>query len=535
MKREGSSAPTAEVIYLGQRPLAIRDLEAVAGVPVAGRASGPVPVAIAPEAMARVVRSRAVVERAAAGQRAVYGINTGFGHLAYVRVEPALARKLQENLIRSHAIGTGPPLSTEESRAVMVLRLNSLLRGHSGVRPAVIELLAAMLNADVVPVIPAWGSVGASGDLVPLAHLALAMMGEGEASYRGRRMPAADALAASGLSPLRPDTKEGLALINGTEVTTAVGALALGTLDRLSLTLDVACALSIEALGASAEPFDPRLASARPHRQAGAVARNLRTLLRDSPRLRAPGEGPPQDAYSLRAAAVVHGAAREAFAWAAGLVATEMASAVDNPLVFAEDEAILSGANFHAQPLALAWDACRIGVATLANISERRIERLVNPHLSGGLPPFLSRHSGLQSGLMMAQYVAAALAGELRHLASPVSVHTIPTSAGQEDVVSMGATAARTLKEATERLARIVALELICAVQAAELREAPLGPAGSKVRAWVRERVPPVDEEDRSLSRTVEDLAAAVAAGEVWQHVLHAAGCELVGFLSDAA
>lgn len=509
----------------------------MAGVAVAGRPGGPARVAIVPEALARLSRSRAVLERAARGARPVYGVNTGFGHLAYVRVEPSLAGRLQENLVRSHAMGTGPPLSDPEARAVMFLRLNSLLRGYSGVRPAVAELLAGMLNAGVVPVIPAWGSVGASGDLVPLAHLAMAMMGEGEAFLEGARMAASEALARAGLAPLRLEAKEGLALVNGTEVTTGLGVLALGALERLCLALDVACALSIEALGGSAEPFDPRLWEVRPHRQAGAVAANLRSLLRGSRRLRAPGEGPPQDAYSLRAAAVVHGAARECFAWAAGLARVEMGSAVDNPLVFAEDGSILSGANFHAQPLALAWDACRVGVATLANIAERRIERLVNPHLSGGLPPFLTRNSGLQSGLMMAQYVAAALAAEIRQMAAPVCVHSIPTSAGQEDLVSMGAAAARSLTEAVARLARIVALELVCAAQAAELREdaGPLGPAGEAARAWVRQRVPRVDQEDRSLSRAVEALAQAVEAGELAHHVRQVAGCELTGFLAEAA
>ncbi|MEW6048936.1 MAG: histidine ammonia-lyase [Bacillota bacterium] len=492
-------------------------------------------VAIAPEALARVVRAREVLERAAAGDRPIYGVNTGFGHLAYVKVARELAGSLQANLIRSHAMGVGPPLGIEESRAVMVLRLNSLLHGRSGVRPALVELLAAMINRDVVPVIPSWGSVGASGDLVPLAHLALGMMGEGEAWRAGRRMPAASALEEAGLQPLRPELKEGLALVNGTEVTTAIGTLALGKLERVTLALDVACALSIEALAGSAEPFDERLAAARPHPQVAAVAGNLRKLLAGSRRLRSPGEGPPQDAYSLRAAPAVHGAAREAFAWAARVAATEMDSAVDNPLVFPEDGAILSGANFHAQPLAVAWDGCRVGVATLAGISERRIDRLVNPHLSGGLPPFLSRRSGLQSGLMMAQYVAAALAGELRFLAAPASVHTIPTSAGQEDVVSLGATAARALKGSVERLARVCALELICAAQAVEFRDAPLSPAGAAVFSWVRQRVPPVDSEDRSLSQAVEDLAERVLAGEPVEVARQATGCELTGFLTPPA
>lgn len=514
--------------------MTIARLEAAAGTRVAGRPPGPLPVEMAPEALHRVERARAVVERAAAGQRPVYGINTGFGHLATVRVPTDSVRALQENLGRSHAMGVGPPLSPEEVRAVMVLRLNSRLQGHSGVRRRVVELLAAMINTGILPSIPAWGSVGASGDLVPLAHLALAMMGEGEVLYQGQRIPAAAALARAGLEPLRPEAKEGLALVNGTEMSAAIGALALGRLDRLCVAMDLIAGLTIEALRGSDEPFDRRLSEARPHPHVRIVADNLRALLDGSPRLRRPGEGPVQDAYSLRAAAVVHGAAREVFAWAAGIVATEMGSAVDNPLVFAEDGAIVSGANFHGQPLAVAWDACRIGVATLANISERRVERLVNPHLSGGLPPFLSRRPGIQSGLMMAQYVAAALAAEVRQMAAPASVHTIPTSAGQEDVVSMSAAAARWLREATERLARIAALELVCAAQAAEMDETPLGDAGRALTAWVRARVPSVAEADRSLSHAVDELAQAVMAGEPYRHVRQAAGLELAGFLDDS-
>ncbi|MBE3598958.1 MAG: histidine ammonia-lyase [Limnochordaceae bacterium] len=508
-------------------------LESVAGVRVAGRPQGRPAVEIDPELLQWLEQGRRVIEAAVDAPRATYGVNTGFGHLGYVRVSPRLAAELQHNLIRSHAIGVGPTLTLEQSRAVLFLRLSSLARGYSGVRPEVVLQLAGMLNADRIPVIPAWGSVGASGDLVPLAHVALALVGEGEVwSSQGRRMPAAQALAEVGMAPLRLEAKEGLALVNGTEVTTAVGALALATLERLVITSDIACALTIEALGGSAEPFDARLLELRPHPQALAVAANVRALLQGSGRLRVPGDGPPQDAYSLRAVPAIHGSARSLFAWAAGIAVTEMNSVVDNPLVFPEAQVILSGANFHAQPVALAWDACRIGVATMANVIERRIDRLVNPHTSEGLPPFLTPRSGLRSGLMMAQYVAASLAADCRALAGPWSVHTIPTSAGQEDVVSMGTQAALAFEEAVRRLARLVALELVTAAQAAQYRDAPLSPAGAAVLEWVRALVPSVHDEDRALSGYVEQVSERVAAGEVIEQVRRASpALRLAGFV----
>lgn len=522
------------MVVLGARPVCFHELEAVAGVRAAGMGASRPAVSLDPSALERLSRSRAVVEDAAGGPAATYGVNTGFGHLALVRVDPALCSELQANLVRSHAMGVGPPLPVEVSRAVVLLRLNSLLKGHSGVRPAVVQLLAAMLNRDLAPVIPSWGSVGASGDLVPLAHLALALLGEGMVWRDGAAVRASDAMAEAGLQPLSLEPKEGLALVNGTEVTLALGSLALARLERVALSAEVAAALSMEALGATAEPFDERLLDARPHPQARRVAANLRLLLSGSPRIRRRGEGPVQDAYSLRAVPAVHGAARESFEWAARVAEVEMASAVDNPLVFTDPPAILSGANFHAQPLAIAWDSCRIGVATLAGIVERRIDRLVNPHLNGGLPPFLTRHSGLRSGLMMAQYVAASLAAECRALASPASVHSIATSAGQEDVVSMGTTAARWLGESVDRLAHLVALELAAGAEAAGFREGHLSRAGDAVVRWVRERVPSVAEEDRPLSEAIQCTAKAVAAGEALGVACQALGVRsLAGFLPE--
>ena len=475
------------------------------------------PVAVAAEAYPRMERSRAVIEDKLRRGDPVYGVNTGFGRLADVRISDADVERLQEHLVTSCCTGVGEPFPAEVVRAMLLLRANSLSAGLSGVRPVIVDTLVAMLERGVLPVAPCKGSVGASGDLAPLAHIALVLMGRGRATIDGRTMYGKEALKAAGIQPVRLAAKEGLSLCNGTQAMAALGALAVHDAARLADTADVVGALTAEALEAVTDAFDERLHSARPHAGQITSAANLRLLLAESPAVQEATHGRVQDAYALRCMPQVHGASRDAIAFVRGTVETESGSVTDNPLVFPPDEAdgagdVLSGGNFHGQPLALAMDFLGIAVAELASISERRIERLVNPALSAGLPAFLTREGGLNDGFMVAQYTAAALVSENKVLAHPASVDSIPTSANQEDHVSMGAIAARHAREIVENAQTVLAIELLCACQGVDLRGRPQGPRTERVRALLREHVPVLGE-DRPLDGDIQQALELVRSG----------------------
>jgi histidine ammonia-lyase len=457
-------------------------------------------VALSPFARERMAASRAVVDRLVAEGSPVYAITTGVGELAGERISPEQSAQLQVNIVRSHSAGVGAPLPEDVVRAMMLLRAHALALGLSGAQPALVDLLIEMLNRALHPVIPAQGSVGASGDLAPLAHLALAMIGEGEVLIDGRRLPSGDALAAAALRPAVLTGKDGVALINGTQLMTAIGALAVADVRTLAATADVAGAMSFEALRGHPDAFDPLLHDVRPHPGQRASAANLRRLIDGSEILaQSRRDRRVQDAYALRCIPQVHGASRDALGYAAGVVEIEINSATDNPLVFAAEDRVISGGNFHGQPVAIALDVLAIAASELAGIAERRIERLVNPHLSG-LPPFLTRAHGLHSGLMLAQYTAAALVSENKVLSHPASVDSIPTSANQEDHVSMGTIAARKAAQVVEHAQQVLGIELVCAAQALDFH-APrqAGPGTRRAAAAVREVVRPLDG-DRVLA-----------------------------------
>jgi histidine ammonia-lyase len=475
------------------------------------------PVALSPDAAARVDAARAVVDRKAEGDEAVYGINTGFGALAETRIPHDALGALQLNLLRSHAAGVGEPLPTRAVRASMALRANVLAKGFSGIRRATLDALIAMLNRKVHPVVPSRGSVGASGDLAPLAHLALVLVGEGQATVGGdpQVLNGRDALRAAGLAPLDLQAKEGLALINGTQPSTGVAALAVAGAERLTRAADIAAGLSIDALRGSVKPFDARIHEARPHAGQRASASNIERLLAGSAINHSHEHcGRVQDAYSLRCAAQVHGAARDALAWARRTLLIEANGATDNPMVFAGDGEILSGGNFHGAPVAIAADLCAIALAQLVTISERRSDRLVNPALSE-LPAFLTTDSGLHSGYMMAQVTAAALVSEVKTLAHPASVDTIPTSANREDHVSMSMGAALKAQRALELALRVIAVEVLCACQAIDLL-APLksSDALERVHARVRSIVPRLAG-DRPPAPDIEAICRLIADGSL--------------------
>jgi histidine ammonia-lyase len=475
------------------------------------------PVALTAETRDRIEASRAVVDRIAASEQTTYGVNTGFGELARVRIPHADIRRLQLNLVRSHACGVGAPLSEAETRAMLLLRANALAKGRSGARVVVVETLCAMLERGVLPVIPSQGSVGASGDLAPLAHLALVAIGEGEAVYRGERLPGGEAMRRAGIAPLQLEAKEGLALLNGTQGMLALLSLALIEAEILADTADVATALSLDALRGTPSAFDERIALARPHPGALRTARNIERINRGSQireSHRAADRDPRvQDAYSLRCTPQVHGAVRDAIAEIRRVVEIEMNSATDNPLVFSEQGEVVSGGNFHGQPLAMAADHLAVGLATLAGISERRIDRMTNPH-SSMLPAFLTENPGLNSGFMMVQVTAAALASETNALAAPRSVDSIPTSGNQEDYVSMGMSAARRLRPMMNNLRHILAIELLAACQGIDLlgqlrtgEEAEI--ARQKIRSVVEKYT-----EDRPHAPDIEAVSALIASGE---------------------
>jgi histidine ammonia-lyase len=466
-----------------------------------------------------LIASRRLVEQAIASGQTIYGINTGFGKLANVRIAPDKLDSLQVNLIRSHAAGVGAPLPPEVVRGVMLLRANVLLRPTSGVRPELVEALVAMMNAGIVPLVPEQGSVGASGDLAPLSHIALALIGEGEVLGASGPEPSAKALAAAGLRPFRFAPKEGLAFINGTQAQTALLALLVHDAEVLWRTAVGAAAMSLEALRGTPAPLDPRIHEARPHRGQLEAAALMRRLLADSEIRESHREGDPrvQDAYSLRCAPQVFGAVADAIRFARETVTVELNASTDNPLVFPDGD-VISGGNFHGQPVAQALDFLATALTTLQAIAERRVERLVNPDLSQGLPAFLTADPGLSSGFMMVQISAASLVAESRTLAMPASIGSIPTDANQEDFVPMGMAAAYKAQRILANAQRVIAAELLCGSQGLEFLK-PLRP-GAGVETLYRRlrgltpRVAPLDA-DRPPAPDLERLARAVAAGEL--------------------
>lgn len=487
-------------------------IEEVLRVAVAGEAAS-----LADEAAARMAPARAVVERAFAENRIVYGVTTGFGALASTHVGHDAALAMQVNLVRSHAAGVGPPLSSDVVRAMLLLRARTLAQGHSGVRPEVPAFLLGLLARNLLPVVPARGSVGASGDLAPFAHLSLPVIGEGLLrDDGGPPEPAAEVLRRHGLEPLMLGAKEGLSLLNGTEGMLALGILALHRIERLARVADIAVAMTIEGLLGSVRPFDERIHHLRPHPGQAVAAANVRRLLEGSPIVASHADDfdhAVQDAYSLRCAAQVHGAVRDVADGARATFERELGSVVDNPIVFTDTGEVLSAGNFHGQPLAFQADFLTIAVAELGSISERRTDRLLDPARSAGLPPFLAPEPGRDSGYMLAQYTAAALVAENRVLCHPASADSVPTSGSQEDHVSMGFGAARKIHDVCDNVMHVLAVEIACAAQGIELRRPLEAAAGTRaVLEAVREVLPPLTA-DRPVGADIETVARLIADG----------------------
>lgn len=518
MRSMAGPGSAARRVVLSGDPLTIDDVVAVArqGIPVELGETG----------RKRMAAAREVVERAVREGRRVYGVSTGFGLLANTPVAPGDLEELQRRILLSHATGSGDPLPVEVVRAMQLLRARTLTQGHSGVRPEIVEALLALLDAGITPVIPEHGSVGASGDLAQLAHLALPLIGEGEVALDGQRMPALQALDRAGLKPLRLSYKEGLSLVNGTEGMLALACLAVADAEALATAADVVCAMSIEGLLGTDRPFQPRLHELRPHPGQAASAANLRTLLAGSPILASHrhSDHAIQDAYSLRCAPQVHGAVRDTIAFARQVVERELGSVTDNPVVFADSGDVVSNGNFHGEPLAFALDYLAIALTELASISERRVDRLLDPALNHDLPAFLTPRPGLNSGLMLSQYTAAALVADCKILAHPASVDSIPTSGNQEDHVSMGWGAGLKLRRVIANARRVLGVEALCAAQAIDLR-APLRPGAAVAAALARLRrdVPALDA-DHYLAPDMDAAAALVESGELVAAAEHAVG-----------
>ena len=482
--------------------------------------SGNVTVNLCPEAMERVSQSRAVIEERLQDGKSYYGINTGFGALAEVRIEDHKLKELQVNLIRSHACGVGSPLPPQIVRGVLCLRVQTMLRGNSGVRPQTIDLMKEFLNRDIVPIVPSQGSVGACGDLAPLAHIALTLIGEGEVFYKGQICAASQALEQENLKPLEPEAKEGLCLINGTQVMTAVGLNCIAQAEEILRCADVATSLTIDAVKGTVTAFRKEIQRVRPHKHQEVVAGNIRSLLcEDDTILQSHKDcGKVQDPYSLRCVPQVHGAVRNALAHAKETLETEANSSTDNPLVFTETKEVLSGGNFHGAPAAMVMDYLGFALTDLGSISERRIEKLVNPHMSG-LPPFLTHESGLNSGHMITHCVAASLTNENKVLSTPASSDSIPTSAEKEDHVSMGMTSALKLAKIVENISHIISIEMIAASEGIEFH-APLKPGKRLEKAYLEVRKYSASMQvDRSLSKDIGVLAEAIRNGHYLESV----------------
>jgi histidine ammonia-lyase len=492
-------------VRVGER-LTIEDVAAVA----AGE-----PVELPPSADERMLASRRVVEDKVRRAETVYGVTTGIGSLATVRIDPDEAARLQLDIVRSHATAVGKPLSRQETRAMLLLRAHVLALGHSGVRPLLAHRMVEMLNRDLIPAVPQQGSLGASGDLAPLAHLALPLLGMGELLGETATRAAGEALRAEGLDPIGLEPKEGLALVNGTQGMLAVGALALRRAEALARAADVAAAMSIEALLGTDRAFDERLQRLRPHPGQAASAANLRRLVSGSEIMASHRESEHlvQDAYSLRCAPQVAGAARDVIAFCREVLEREMASVSDNPVVFADSGEVLSGGNFHGQPVAVALDALAAAVVPLASISERRLYRLLDPALSNGLPAFLVKEGGLNSGFMLVQYTAASLVSESKVLAHPACVDSIVSSAGQEDHVSMGMTSARHARDCVSNAEVVVALEALAAAQALELRGTLRPGRGTAAALAEVRRVVPFLVQDREIRLDIEAVVDLLRDG----------------------
>ncbi|MGI6703505.1 MAG: histidine ammonia-lyase [Clostridia bacterium] len=472
------------------------------------------PVALDQAAVERINRSRDIVEQYVDREEVVYGVTTGFGRFSDVAISRDETETLQRNLIVSHACGVGDSFTRDVTRAVMLLRVNTLCRGYSGVRLETLRLLVEMLNSGVHPSIPQKGSLGASGDLAPLAHMVLVMLGEGRAEYKGEIMSGAEALKRAGLKPCTLSSKEGLALINGTQAMSAVASLTLVDALMLVKMADITAALTLEALGGIEDAFDKRIHEVRGHSGQILSAKNIKDLIEESSYTTRQGEKRVQDAYALRCTSQVHGACRDAVEYAARVVGTEINAVTDNPLIFPDSGDVLSGGNFHGEPVALAMDFLGIALSELANISERRIERLVNPQLSNDLPAFLTRKGGLNSGFMITQYAAAALVSENKVLAHPASVDSIPSSANQEDHVSMGTIAARKASEIKDNLASVLAIEYLASAQAIDLRgTGKLGRGTGPVYKMLRARIKPL-EEDRIMHVDMQSALELIMSGK---------------------
>lgn len=472
-------------------------------------------IELSPAGLQKVTTCRAYVDKIIEEGRVVYGLTTGFGKFSTVTIEPEHIAELQLNLIRSHATSVGEAYSTQITRAIMLLRIKVLSIGHSGIRPETLLTLIEMLNRGVHPIIPRRGSVGASGDLSPLSHLVLPLIGEGEAIFQGQKMNGDQAMQAAGITPVKLAAKEGLALNNGTQVMAAIGALGVLEAERLALQADIIAASSIDALRGTPRAFDPLIHNLRPHPGQKASAANITNLLKNSP-LRESHRNCSnvQDAYSLRCTPQVHGAVRDAIAYVKGVLEVEINSATDNPLIFPDEDKVISGGNFHGEPLAIALDTLTIAISELASISERRIEQMLNPALSRGLTPFLAKRPGLDSGFMIAQLTAASLVSENKVLAHPASVDSIPTSANQEDHVSMGSVSAIKYLQVAKNVSTVLAIELLIAMAALDQRGLLSSPALEAAKTLVRKDIEPMDV-DRVLYPDINKATDLVENAEL--------------------
>ena len=504
--------PSRRIIIDGNS-LRIEDVVAVA--------RGNVAVVLSPTAKKKMQRSRAWVEKNVRNHSVVYGVTTGFGAFQNVSIAPQKLKTLQRNLIVSHCAGVGEPFPEEVVRAMMLLRANALAKGFSGIRVSTVETLLSMLKKHVHPVIPSQGSVGASGDLAPLSHMAAVLIGEGEAFYKGKRMPGAKAMKAAGISPVVLEAKEGLSLNNGTQAMTAVGVLALLDAERLCTLADAAVAMSLECVKGKSTPFAPAVHALRPHPGQAFSARIIRKMIKGSRLVDVVDDdtrGKVQDSYSIRCAPQVHGASRDAVAHVRSILEREINSATDNPLIIPSLNKAFSAGNFHGQPVALAMDHLSLALASLGNISERRIAKLLDKNHNSGLPHFLTADGGVHTGLMISQYTAAALVSENKVLIHPASGDSIPTSANQEDHVSMGTISARHAARILDNVEHIVAIELLCAAQGIDFRRATCGKGTASVHATLRANVPS-HQEDRALTADIEALVRMIRSGEIFKSI----------------